>query len=54
VEARYSDAYDISADDIQAITASVRKLRDIVESSSRKWLEDLRQKAGLKRREEGE
>lgn len=47
VEARYSDAYDISADDLQAITLAVRTLRDIVESSSRKWLEDLRQKAGL-------
>jgi predicted nucleotidyltransferase/HEPN domain-containing protein len=47
VEARYSVAYDISADDLQAIMASVCKLRDLVDSSSRTWLEDLRQKAGL-------
>ena len=47
VEARYSDAYDIRAVDLQAIRLAVRTLRNIVESSSRKWLEDLRQKAGL-------
>jgi hypothetical protein len=47
VEERYSTRYEISDDDLLAIAASVRKLRGIVESSSRKWLEDLRQKAGV-------
>ena len=35
VEARYSSAYTISADDLDAIFASVRILRDIVEQISR-------------------
>jgi predicted nucleotidyltransferase len=47
VEARYSDAYEISADDLAGITSAVRTLRAIVDSTSREWLEDLRQKAGL-------
>jgi len=47
VEARYSDAYEISADDLRAVALAVRTLRTIVESTSREWLEDLRQKAGL-------
>jgi len=47
VEARYSDAYVISADDLRAVALAVRTLRTIVESTSREWLEDLRQKAGL-------
>jgi predicted nucleotidyltransferase/HEPN domain-containing protein len=47
VEARYSDAYEISTDDLQAIGSSVRTLRTIVDSTSREWLEGLRQKAGL-------
>jgi hypothetical protein len=47
VEARYSDAYAITADDLQAIGLSVRTLRTIVDSTSREWLERLRQKAGL-------
>ena len=46
VEARYSDAYTISADDLLAIGSAVRTLRSIVESTSREWLEDLGQKAG--------
>ncbi len=47
VEARYSDAYAISADDLLAIGSTVRTLRTIVESTSRERLDDLRQKAGL-------
>lgn len=45
VEARYSSNYEISNDDLEAITASVHKLRDIVEATSREWLEGLREKA---------
>lgn len=47
VEARYSTNYDIAMDDLLAIAASVRRLRDIVESISREWLEALRPKPGL-------
>jgi len=47
VEARYSDAYEISTDDLQAIGSAVRTLRSIVDSTSRDWLAHLRQKAGL-------
>jgi predicted nucleotidyltransferase len=47
VEARYSTNYEIGTDDLVAITAATHKLRDTVESVSREWLEDLRQKAGL-------
>jgi predicted nucleotidyltransferase/HEPN domain-containing protein len=45
VEARYSDAYAISADDLLAIGSAVRALRTIVDTTSREWLEGLRQKA---------
>jgi len=47
VEARYSENYRISTDDLLAITLAVRTLRTIVDSTSRDRLEDLRQKAGL-------
>ncbi|SKB51203.1 HEPN domain-containing protein [Sphingopyxis flava] len=47
VEARYSAAYAIDGDDLQAIRAAVTRLRDIVETVSREWLDGLRQKAGL-------
>ena len=47
VEARYSENYQISTDDLLAITLAVRTLRTIVESTSRERLDDLRQKAGL-------
>lgn len=47
VEARYSDAYEIAADDLMAIGSAVRTLRRIVESTSLEWIEGLRQKAGL-------
>jgi len=47
VEARYSDEYAISSDDLLAIGAAVRALRTIVDSTTRERLEHLRQKAGL-------
>ena len=47
VEARYSASYEISTDDLAAITASVRDLRDIVERVSLERLEQLRTDAGL-------
>jgi predicted nucleotidyltransferase/HEPN domain-containing protein len=47
VEARYSDAYEISADDLRAVALAVRAFRTIVDATSREWLDDLRQKAGL-------
>jgi predicted nucleotidyltransferase/HEPN domain-containing protein len=47
VEARYSDAYAITADDLLAIGSAVRTLRTIVDSISHEWLEGLRQRAGL-------
>ncbi len=47
VDSRYSSAFEISTDDLTAITAAVRSLRDTVEAVSREWLESLRQKAGL-------
>jgi predicted nucleotidyltransferase/HEPN domain-containing protein len=47
VEARYSDVYAITADDLTAIGSAVRTLRTIVDSTCREWLEGLRQKAGL-------
>ena len=47
VEARYSAAYAIDGDDLQAIRAAVTSLRDTVETVSREWLDGLRQKAEL-------
>lgn len=47
VEARYSASYDISHDDLDAISTSVRVLRDIVETVSRERVEALRSDAGL-------
>lgn len=46
VEARYSDEYDVSLDDLAAITASARSLRDIVATVCAERLEDLRTSAG--------
>jgi HEPN domain-containing protein len=45
VDARYASDYEISTDDLTAITMAVRSLRDTVETVSREWLETLRQKA---------
>jgi predicted nucleotidyltransferase/HEPN domain-containing protein len=47
VEARYSTAYEISVEELNAILGSVRALRDIVERVSRERLEELRAAAGL-------
>lgn len=47
VEARYSANYEISSDDLEALSQSVRALRDIVEDVSRERLEELRQTAGV-------
>ena len=46
VEARYSASYEISREDLEALAASVRRLRDIVEAVSRERLEELRRAAG--------
>lgn len=47
VEARYSTNYEIGEADLQALTQSVRRLRDLVESVSREWIEELRREAGV-------
>lgn len=47
VEARYSAAYQISAEELSAIMESVRTLRDIVERVSRERLDEMRRSAGL-------
>jgi uncharacterized protein len=47
VEARYSTAYEISVDELNAILECVRTLRDIVEQVSHERLEELRIRAGL-------
>lgn len=47
VEARYSVAYEIGSNDLQAIQAAVTMLRDTVERVSHEWLDGLRQKADL-------
>jgi predicted nucleotidyltransferase/HEPN domain-containing protein len=41
VEARYSPSYAIETTDLEALTASVRRLRDIVEEVSRERLDQL-------------
>lgn len=47
VEARYSASYDISRGDLDALSTSVRSLRDIVEKVSRARVGALRSEAGL-------
>ncbi|WP_341203768.1 HEPN domain-containing protein [uncultured Sphingomonas sp.] len=47
VEARYSASYEIGNDDLDALSQSVRTLRDIVETVSRERIETLRTDAGL-------
>ena len=47
VEARYSASYEISDNDLELISQSVRTLRDIVETVSRERIETLRIEAGL-------
>lgn len=46
VEARYSANYAIGVEDLQALTASVARLRDIVEALCRERLAELKAKAG--------
>lgn len=46
VEARYSASYEVNADDLEAVAASVRALRNIVEQVSLERLEELRHGAG--------
>lgn len=41
VEARYSDQYDVSAEDLNAIATSARRLRDLVDPVCRERLEAL-------------
>jgi hypothetical protein len=36
VEARYSESFEIGLDDLEALTASVHRLRDVVEAISGK------------------
>jgi uncharacterized protein len=45
VEARYSDQYDASAEDLDWLMARAKHLRDRVAESSRARVEDLRVKA---------
>lgn len=47
VEARYSASYEISAEDLEAITVSVCRLRDIVDLVSRERVNALREVVGL-------
>lgn len=47
VEARYSTAYEISVEELNAILGCVRALRDIVEQVSHERLKELRSAAGL-------
>ena len=46
VEARYSPSYEISVEDLDALAASVKQLRDIVEALCIERLEELRIAAG--------
>jgi hypothetical protein len=45
VEARYSANYEIGLDDLEALTVSVRCLRDLVERFSLGRLDELRRAA---------
>lgn len=46
VEARYSASYAVDAEDLDAIAASVKRLRDVVEQVCREQLDQLRAEAG--------
>ena len=45
VEARYSDQYDVSLEDLEALTEGVRRLRDLVEQLCRERLAALQEGA---------
>jgi predicted nucleotidyltransferase/HEPN domain-containing protein len=47
VEARYSASYSIGPDDLDALSRSVRRLRDIMEAVCRERLDELSAAAGL-------
>jgi len=47
VEARYSPSYEIGVDDLEALAASARNLRGIVEQLCREQLDQLRSAAAL-------
>lgn len=47
VEARYSDQFDVSIEDLAALTQSARRLRDLVEGACKTRLEQLRTAAGV-------
>lgn len=47
VEARYSARFDISRDDLSAITDAIQSLRDTVDAVSREWLDTLRENANI-------
>jgi hypothetical protein len=47
VEARYSDSYEIDMADLEALSATVRALRDLVEAVSCERLAELKGAAGL-------
>ncbi len=49
VEARYSSAYEISVEDLQAILECARTLRALIEEVSRERLEQLRKAVGEER-----
>ena len=44
VEARYSANYEISRDDLDALSSAVQRLRDLVEQVSRERIEELRRR----------
>ncbi|MGX1747163.1 MULTISPECIES: HEPN domain-containing protein [unclassified Brevundimonas] len=46
VEARYSDQYDLSVEDLAWLTDGARRLRDLVEATCRNRLATLRREAG--------
>jgi hypothetical protein len=41
------ESFEIGLDDLEALTASVHRLRDVVEAISRERLETLREDAGI-------
>ena len=47
VEARYSESYEITMEDLEALMVTVRSLRDLVEVVSLERLEALREEAGV-------
>ncbi len=47
VEARYSDQFDVSVEDLGALTQSARRLRDLVDVACKTRLEQLRTAAGV-------